>query len=894
VTDNTEGKYRILEEKYEDLKLKFRSFIETSPDLVFQVSSDGIIEFVSPRVKEMYGYEADELIGKSFELTTPKDDVTGAMKAIKTVFRGESLKNFELQQQDRDGNTKLMEVNAIPIMKDGAIVGLRGIMRDITQRKRAEQILHESEERYRDLVEKAKIGILIDHVDGTFKYFNKKFADFFGYTMEEMKQQNVNTLVQPDDLEKVAGYHKRRSQGKRTRPLYEFRGRRKDGGTIYLEVQAVPEKEGNEIVGTRSFMWDITSRKQAELARINSEKKYRELFNNMRDGSVIISLEGKILDCNHVFLKLTGYKSREVYEMCWYDLSLSEWHHPEKDIIRREVLKKKYSKLYEKELTGQGGKKIPVELRAYLIKDDINQSAQIWFIVRDISQRKRIESEVLMLAQSVRSVRECICVTDINEKFLFVNDAFLKTYGFKRKELIGNHISIIQPENLDSKVLHPTLKGGWNGELINRRKDGTKFPIYLSTSIIKDDRKKPVAIVGVSSDISESKKFEEQFRQVQKMEAIGQLAGGIAHDFNNILTAINGYAELALMKMESKNPLFREITGILKAGKRASGLVRQLLAFSRKQMIEPKVIEVNHLIIDLDRMLHRLIGEDINVEIKLDTNLGNIKADSGQIEQILVNIVVNARDAINQRTEMAGKKKITIETSNVYLDKQYILTHPGSKEGMHVCISISDTGIGMDEEVQAKVFEPFFTTKGKIKGTGLGLATVYGIVKQNNGYIYIYSEPDKGTTVRIYWPMETNDEVRKSKPESDLNFKGGKETILFVEDNEEVRKFTITALKTLGYKILAATHGVEAIHMIKQNTEKIDLVITDVVMPEMGGKELAEKILNITPNARILFTSGYTDNHVVHSGTLEKDVDFIHKPYSIASLAEKVRQVLDT
>ena len=303
---------------------------------------------------------------------------------------------------------------------------------------------------------------------------------------------------------------------------------------------------------------------------------------------------------------------------------------------------------------------------------------------------------------------------------------------------------------------------------------------------------------------------------------------------------------------------------------------------------------MNHLITDLDRMLHRLIGEDINVEIKLDTNLGNIKADPGQIEQILVNIVVNARDAINQRTEMAGEKNITIETSNVYLDKQYILTHPGSKKGMHVCISISDTGIGMDEEVQAKVFEPFFTTKGKIKGTGLGLATVYGIVKQNNGYIYIYSEIDKGTTVRVYWPTESIDEIRTSKSESDLNFKGGKETILFVEDNEEVRKFTITALKTLGYEILAATNGVEAIQMIEQNTVNIDLIITDVVMPEMGGKELAGKIMNITPNARILFTSGYSDNHVVHSGTLEKDVHFIHKPYSIASLAEKVRQVLDT
>lgn len=344
-------------------------------------------------------------------------------------------------------------------------------------------------------------------------------------------------------------------------------------------------------------------------------------------------------------------------------------------------------------------------------------------------------------------------------------------------------------------------------------------------------------------------------------------------------------------------PALRELEAIIVApdctGKRASGLVRQLLAFSRQQMIEPKVIEVNNLIVDLDRMLRRLIGEDINVEIKLDTNLGNIKADPGQLEQILVNIVVNGRDAINQRTSISGEKKITIETSNVYLDKEYVKTHPGSREGMHICVSISDTGIGMEKDIQAKVFEPFFTTKDKIKGTGLGLATVYGIVKQNHGYIYVYSELNKGTSVRVYWPIESNDKIQRIMTQSKPDVTGGKETILFVEDNEEVRKFTVTALKTLGYKVLSASHGVEALKMIEQNTVRIDLIITDVVMPEMGGKELSEKILKISPDAKILFTSGYTDNHIVHSGTLDEDVDFIHKPFSIEGLSKKIRNVLD-
>jgi PAS domain S-box-containing protein len=884
---------KIQESALRESEQKFRSFVETSADIVFQVSKDGKIEFVSPRVKEMYGYEDNELLGQYLSQTTPDFDIPRAMRAIKSVFKGKPLKNFELHQHDRDGRIQPMEINAIPLKQGDKIVGLRGIMRNISERKKAEKILRESEERYRDLVENANIGILIDNADGSFRYFNKKFAEFFGYSLEEMKHQNVNTLVHKDDLERVLNYHNRRTQGKKARSLYEFRGQRKDGAVIYLEVHAAAIKEDNKFAGSRSFMWDITSRKNAENARIKSEKKYRELFNNMRDGSVIISLKGEILAYNSAFLKLTGFKAREISKFNWFDLSSSEWRKAEQEIVQTQVLKKKYSKIYEKELERGDGSLVPVELRAYLIDHDLEQEAQIWFIVRDISQRKRIENEVLMLAQSVRSVRECICVTDMDENFLFVNDAFVKTYGFKRKELIGKHISMIRFEDYDSKIFTATHKGGWKGELTNRKKDGTIFPIYLSTSLIKDEKNNPVAMIGVSSDITEDKQFEEKFRQVQKMEAIGQLAGGIAHDFNNILTAINGYAELALMKMESRNPLFKEITGILKAGKRASGLVRQLLAFSRQQMIEPKVIEVNHLIVDLDRMLRRLIGEDINVEIKLDTNLGNIKADPGQLEQILVNIVVNGRDAINQRTSISGEKKITIETSNVYLDKQYVKAHPGSREGMHICVAVSDTGIGMNKEIQSKVFEPFFTTKDKIKGTGLGLATVYGIVKQNNGYVNVYSEVNRGTSVRVYWPMESGDKIQNIKQQSIPDVTGGKETILFVEDNEEVRKFTVTALKTLGYKVLSARHGVEAIKMIEQNAVGIDLIITDVVMPEMGGKELSEKILKRLPDAKILFTSGYTDNHIVHSGTLDEDVNFIHKPFSIEGLSKKIRNVLD-
>jgi CheY-like chemotaxis protein len=376
------------------------------------------------------------------------------------------------------------------------------------------------------------------------------------------------------------------------------------------------------------------------------------------------------------------------------------------------------------------------------------------------------------------------------------------------------------------------------------------------------------------------------------MEAIGTLAGGIAHDFNNILTAINGYAELALLRMEPKNPLFKEMTGILKAGKRAGSLVRQLLAFSRKQMIELRFVNVNQLIVDLNKMLRRLIGEDIHVEMNLNPALSKIKADPGQIEQILVNLVVNARDAVNMQTETASGKKITVETDNVILDRLFTRNHPGSQPGEHICITVSDSGIGMDETTKSKIFEPFFTTKDKIQGTGLGLATVYGIVKQNNGSIYVYSEPGKGTTIRIFWPVVQEPE---SDPEQDrvpVDLKGGEETLLYVEDNSDVRDFTVDALKLMGYQVLSAENGRAAIKLLKENNKNIDLLITDVIMPEMGGKELAEYFKKYNGDARILFTSGYTDHHIVHSGTLDDGIFFLHKPYTIESLSVKIREVL--
>jgi signal transduction histidine kinase/ActR/RegA family two-component response regulator len=382
--------------------------------------------------------------------------------------------------------------------------------------------------------------------------------------------------------------------------------------------------------------------------------------------------------------------------------------------------------------------------------------------------------------------------------------------------------------------------------------------------------------------------LQEQLRQSQKMEAIGQLAGGIAHDFNNLLTVIKGYSQLSLMELQEGDALKGNIEEIQKAAERAANLTRQLLAFSRRQMMEMKVLDLNTLMRDLDKMLHRVLGEDIGLATLLAADLGRVKADAGQMEQAILNLAVNAKDA------MLDGGKLTIETANVELDGVYARAHIAVTPGRYVMLSVSDTGCGMSPEVKERIFEPFFTTKEKGKGTGLGLSTVYGIVKQSGGYVWVYSEPGQGTTFKIYLPRveEEADALHRRVDVGDLQ--RGKETVLLVEDEAPVRGLAVRVLRNQGYRVLEAANGQEALSVAGEHAgEKIHLLLTDVVMPQMGGKELTDRLKALRPEIKVVFTSGYTDNAIVRHGVLEPGTDFLQKPFSPAALAQKVREVLD-
>jgi len=434
-----------------------------------------------------------------------------------------------------------------------------------------------------------------------------------------------------------------------------------------------------------------------------------------------------------------------------------------------------------------------------------------------------------------------------------------------------------------------TLTSGnvWSGHFVNRRKDGTLFEEEGSIFPVRDPAGQITSYVAIKRDVTQEVRLKEQLLQAQKMESVGRLAGGIAHDFNNLLTAILGYAELAARRLRPEDPSRLELSEVETAARRAAELTRQLLAFSRKQVLELRVIDLNRIVSDTSRMLRRLIGEDVELVMSLKERLGSVKADTGQIEQVLVNLAVNARDA------MPNGGKLTIETSEVELDEAYSVFHFDVPPGRYVQLAVSDTGAGMDAKTLSHVFEPFFTTKEAGKGTGLGLSMVYGVVKQSGGHVTVYSEPGLGTTFKIYLPrVEEAPETNRRPPARTVPARGA-ETVLVVEDEEVIRRLICRALEAQGYTALSAPGAREALLLLEKHAGEIHLLITDVVMPGASGKELARSAAALRPSTKVLFISGYTDNVIVHHGVLDAGTAFLQKPFTPRSLVEKVREVLD-
>ncbi len=537
------------------------------------------------------------------------------------------------------------------------------------------------------------------------------------------------------------------------------------------------------------------------------------------------------------------------------------------------------------------------ERTAELARTNLLLEAREKELLKELAERQTAE-ESLRASEDryrdlVENANDIIYTHDLQGNFTSLNRMGERITGYSREEALRMNVSeVVAPRHLAlvRRKIEDKLREGAEAastyELEILAKDGRKLILEVSSRLIFD-KGKPVGVEGIGRNITDRKTLEEELRQSQKMEAVGRLAGGVAHDFNNLLTAILGHSELLLANPSSDPRVREDVEEIKKAGERAASLTRQLLAFSRKQILESKILDLNVVVASMERMLGRLIGEDIHLSTVKSPDLGPVRADQSQIEQVILNLAINARDA------MPDGGYLTIGTSNVDLDDAYVISHTAAKPGPYVLIAISDTGLGMDAATQLRIFEPFFTTKEQGKGTGLGLSTVYGIVKQSDGYIWVYSERGHGTTFKIYLPRVCQPGERKEASAMTVSSTAGTETLLVVEDEQAVRSLVTTVLRRQGYTVLEAADGPSALEIAERHAGLIHMTLTDTVMPLMSGSEFARRLCALRPETRVLFMSGYTEDAIVRHGVLSEGASFLQKPFTPDALVRKIREVLE-
>ncbi len=751
--------------------------------------------------------------------------------------------------------------------------------------KTAVQFWRGTEESYRTLFEEASDGIATADKHLHLLAVNSRFCEMLGYSRDELLRMSVKELVFTENAEHTplelfthtgAGVH-------------ELRLRRKDGSSIIAEISTRVLRDGRLIAIGR----DVTGRKQAEQALSESEAMTRSMLYSAVDGIVTIDEHGFIHSFNPAAEALFGWTADEVLGKNVNVLMPPPYDAEHDGYIRNYLgtgVKRVVGIGREVAAKRKDGTTFPIELS---VSELLLPGRRMFTgIIRDITGRRQADERLRQANEALGAVIQtsplAIFTMDLEGNVGTWNAAAERIFGWTEAEVVGRPLPIVPEaewpvllESIERVKRSDDLRGHERRRL---RKDGTLIDVSIWSSALRNREGQVCALINVLADVTERKRLEGQLQEAQKMEAVGRLAGGVAHDFNNALTIITGYARMLHDRLSPAGSA-AEVEEILRSAEHAAALTNQLLVFSRRHVIHPQLLDLNLVVAKLDRMLRRIIGEDVELVIVAAPGLSQVRADPGQIEQVIINLAVNARDA------MPNGGQLTIETANVELDEAYECAHPGLRPGDYAMLAVSDTGQGIDPQIQARLFEPFFTTKDQ--GTGLGLTTVYSIVKQGGGGVCVYSEVSKGTTFKVYLPRARAAREEPAERTDVQVATSGAETVLLVEDEAGVRRLVREILKSQGYSVLEAHDARDALRLSEQHPEAIHLLLTDVVMPSMSGRDLADRVAALRPGLKVLYMSGYTGSVMVNHGVLAFGTAFLQKPFTPSQLSRKVREVLD-
>jgi two-component system, cell cycle sensor histidine kinase and response regulator CckA len=869
---------------------QFRTVVESLGEGLVVTGLQGEIVYANERMAQMCGYTPDEMEGRdTFELLLLPGEHAAARERLRRRVAG-TADSVDAVLVRRDGSTVAAHVTGAPYRDGtGAVIGTIGVVKDVGEQRRAQDALRASEERLRLIL--AQVPALIWTTDAELRFTSSAGRGLrrLGLRPGEKSGTRVAELFGAGPEETPVAEHRRALAGEVVRYEMEWQG-----GVFSTVLEPFRDASG-AVAGTLGVALDVTEQRRAERALRESERLLRATVGSAPMLLWTLDAEGRFTSSDGAALRNLGSRANQRQGESIFTAYAA---YPELlDDTRRALAGEAVQSV--REVAGR-----MYEARHTPVRDGDGRVTGVIGVALDVDDRYRAEQALRESERRFRSLIEnasdVIAVVDAGAVATFASPSVERLLGIAREDVVGRRIlDLVHPDELEHAVerLQATIGNEGTPEKAQFRvrhvDGGWRVVEVIGTSLLHDD-----AVRGVVLNIRDETErhvaqraldeSQEKLIQAQKMEAVGQLAGGVAHDFNNLLTAIRGNAELLMADMEPGSAPYEDVQEIRRAADRAAALTRQLLAFSRKQVLQPRVMDLNDTVAGVEKMLRRLIGEDVELATELQPALGHVRADPGQLEQVLLNLAVNARDA------MPRGGRLVVRTADAVLGEADVRLYHYVVPGDYVLLSVADTGHGMDAQTAVRVFEPFFTTKPAGQGTGLGLSTVYGIVKQSGGYVWIDSAPGEGTTVRIYLPRVDRPVAGLPQPAPAAEPGAARETLLLVEDEAAVRKIALRALRRAGYRVLEAVDGEEALRVSAEYPGAIDLVITDVVMPRVGGRDLVRRLRVERPETRVLFISGYSEAAVAGNGVLEPGAWFMGKPFTPDVLLDKLRQVLDS